>query len=112
MPRVMEVDDVRVMAIETTPGLIAVHATGKVPTTGWTNPALEPFIYIAPPSDGIWDFDFAATAPGMAGQVVLPISANGVFPKPGWLKGVRIDAKNNSREALLGVTIPHLNLAK
>jgi hypothetical protein len=112
MPRVMEVDNVKVMVLKVIGHeLFAVHAEGKVPTTGWTNPALDAFIYIVPPADGIMDFDFVAKAPtGIVGDVVLPIYADTVLPMPKWLKGVRVHAKENSKEAKVGAEIPHLKI--
>jgi hypothetical protein len=105
----MEVDAVRVMVLKSPVELFAVHAEGKVPTTGWSNPALQPVIYITPPLDGMWDFQFVATAPaGGAGDVILPITANTVLPMPKWLKGVRVHAKNNSMEAKIGPAIPYV----
>jgi hypothetical protein len=111
MPRVMEVDSVKVVVLKVGHDLIAVHAEGKVPTTGWTNPALDAFIHIVPPADGIMDFDFVAKAPtGIVGQVVLPITANTIVPMPSWLKGVRVSAKDNSKEVKVGAAVPHFKV--
>jgi hypothetical protein len=63
---------------------------------------LDQYIYIQAPPDGIMDFDFTGKPPaGIAGQIVLPVHAHIVLPKPSWLKGVRVHAKDNSIEAKL-----------
>lgn len=80
-----------------------ITATGKVPTTGWTQPHLQPYIYIQPPPDGIWDFVFLANPPsGPAGDVVLPISGITVWRGSSHLKGVRIHSATNSIVARIG----------
>jgi hypothetical protein len=75
-----------------------ITATGKVPTTGWTLPHLQSYIYIQPPPDGIWDFVFLATPPpGLAGEIVLPITATTLFRAGSFkLKGVRVHSASNS----------------
>lgn len=75
-----------------------ITATGKVPTTGWTQPHLQSYIYVQPPPDGIWDFLFLATPPpGLAGDVVLPITATTLFRAGSFkLKGVRVHSASNS----------------
>jgi hypothetical protein len=111
MSRIMDVDEVRVVVFKAgTVDLFAVYARGHVPTTGWTNIELDHFFYIAPPADGIMDFDFTGKAPtGIVGEVVLPVTATAVNRMPKWLKGVRVIAKANSMEASVGKSVPHLD---
>jgi len=112
MPLVMDVKSASVSVLKNTSKpneLIAVSASGQVPTTGWTNPMLVGVIHIVPPADGIWDFEFVATKPtGIVGQVVLPIHASTVERMPPWFKGVRVHARTNSVVAMLGVPLEHL----
>jgi hypothetical protein len=112
MARVMDVKSVDIAILKINPPLLFVGASGEVPTTGWTNIRLEPYFYIVPPKDGIWDFDFVGNPPtGIAGDVVLPAHASIVLPLPKWLKGVRVHAAQNSMEAVLGKKeIPHVDL--
>lgn len=72
-------------------------------STGWTDPQLIPYIYIQPPPDGIYDFDFVAKPPsGISQPVLTDIRASHiVFPFPDDLKGVRVHASNNSVERRL-----------
>jgi hypothetical protein len=115
--RIMEVDevDVRVFTLDAH-DLFAVHARGRVPTTGWTNISLAPYLMSASesslaPLDGLWDFDFVGTVPtGIVAFMVLPFSADIVLPRPTWLKGVRVYAKDNSKEALIGSSIQGQNI--
>jgi hypothetical protein len=80
---------------------LIILAIGTAPTPGWTKPELSPWVYITPPQDGIYDFSFIATPPsGIVTQVIVPIVGVGVFPNlPSWVKGVRIHASTNSKEA-------------
>lgn len=81
---------------------VAIHATGEVPTTGWTAIRLSPVFYIVQPADGIWDFDMIADPPaGIAGDVVLPVAASTMIEVPAWCKGIRVRAATNKMEALI-----------
>lgn len=88
---------------KTHPPTLHVHAAGLVPTGGWKNGQLVPYIYVHFPADGIWDFDFVADAPdGPAIQVISVVTADYLWHDyPVELKGVRIHAAGNSIEALI-----------
>jgi hypothetical protein len=60
-------------------------------------------IYVVPPADGIYEYDFVAKPPaGVHTQVLTPITAHAVrkdIPKE--LKGVRVIAATNKKQATL-----------
>jgi hypothetical protein len=103
--RVYSVETVEVeflMVIPENPPAIAVSAEGWVVTSGWTHPDLAPWMYIAPPKDGILDLDFVATPPtGLVLEVFSRIRVVKTFPIPAWLRGVRVHSSTNSVEAML-----------
>lgn len=110
MHLVSSVEKVAAAIIKTMPPQVSVVAHGTVPTAGWSNGALSPWFYIAPPADGIHDFDFVAEPPsGQAIQLPSPITANLVIPvapdtywgpgKP--LTGVRVHARANKAVGML-----------
>ncbi len=100
---VHEVTSVDLTIYKTHPPTLAIYAEGIAPTPGYTNPRLEPYVYIHPPTDGIWDFAFVADKPGgIVPTVLCPISTTYYwhnYPKD--LKGVRVHASQNSVEAKL-----------
>lgn len=102
--KVLEVTSVDLTIFKSEPPILAIYAKGTVPTTGYKNGQLFPWIYIQAPPDGIWDFDFVADQPdGPQADVICPIDAQYYwhsFPKD--MKGVRIHASLNKMEALLG----------
>lgn len=109
MPRVSHVDRVEANAVAPPvgPPLLAVAALGLVPTTGWTHPRLAPYVYVKPPADGVWDFDFLADPPqGVVLEVLRPVASDWLGPRPAWCKGVRIHATSNQIAAALGVEQP------
>ncbi|MFB9268380.1 hypothetical protein ACFFWD_35580 [Bradyrhizobium erythrophlei] len=112
MPRIMDVEQVHVIVFKSGPQeVFAVHASGHVPTTGWTQIELDAHVYIVPPADGIMDFDFNGKAPdGIVGEVVLPVTAQTVRRMPKWLKGVRVHAKQNAVEELVTKPVRHLDM--
>ncbi|MGY3695007.1 hypothetical protein ACVIGA_005087 [Bradyrhizobium sp. USDA 3240] len=76
---------------------LVVVAQGDVPTTGWSHIRLSPRYYVAPPADGIWDFDFIGDEPtGGVGQVILPVAAEIIAAHPAWCTGVRVHSATNS----------------
>lgn len=111
--QVFEVSEVKLTIFKTHPPTLAIYAEGMVPTPGYTNPRLEPYIYIQPPTDGIWDFSFDADRPTVpVPDVLVPISATYYwFNYPRDLKGVRIHARVNSMEARLDETVALKELA-
>lgn len=104
MAETVKVYEVKSVKLTTEKSTLLIHADGVVRTGGYTNPRLEPYVYIQPPPDGIWDFDFVADKPtGMVPQVLTPIKAEYKWENyPGDLKGVRVHAETNSVEEKLG----------
>lgn len=105
--KVLEVTSVSFALTKSLPPGLIVHATGKVSSSGWSNGRLVPYVYLVPPQDGIWDFDFIATRPErIALTVISPISASEfIEPMPSWCRGVRVHAGSNemtSGESSLG----------
>ncbi|MCE6976347.1 hypothetical protein EI534_02660 [Pseudomonas frederiksbergensis] len=104
MADVMKVVDVDLKILKSNPPQLHISAIGLVNSGGWTNPRLEPRVYIQFPPDGIQDFDFVADPPqGAAIQVILPIDASKLWKEPPLdkLKGVRVHSASNSIEAPL-----------
>lgn len=97
--KVIEVTKVTLEIQKTNPPTLVINASGKVNTGGWTNGQLIPFVYIVPPQDGIYEFDFVADEPnGISTQVIsnidtAPFSWND-FPND--LNGVKVYASSNS----------------
>jgi hypothetical protein len=97
------------------PSILVVVAHGKVPSSGWSDPSLTPFIYIAPPSDGILDLDFSAEAPVPGTNAVpalLPITATLAMAVPAWVKGVRVHASSNVMKGTDGPALSQLDSGK
>ena len=109
--RVYSVEEVKVeglITIPENPPAISISAKGWVATSGWTAPSLSPWMYIAPPKDGILDLDFVATAPtGIVLQVFTRIATIVAMPVPRWVIGVRVHTSTNRLEKLIeGATTP------
>ena len=101
MAKALYVDDVQLATTRSRPPRLIVAVQGRVTSTGWSNARLEPWVYIAPPSDGLQDLELVATPPaGPAGQVLMPISAEISFWLPKWCRGVRVHASANSMESI------------
>ena len=95
------VDSVAYAILKTNPPQHVISATGTVPTSGWTNARLTPYVYVTQPSDGIQDFGFISEAPtGPVLQVEQTISADWIGYLPLWAKGVRIRGATNFKEVM------------
>jgi hypothetical protein len=104
MANVSKVLDVQLTLLKTNPVKLEIDAFAEVGSPGWTNPRLEPRIYIQFPTDGIQDFDFVADRPeGNTVQVMTPIGASETWENPPLhqLKGIRVHSANNFIEAFL-----------
>jgi hypothetical protein len=102
--KVYEIEQVRITILKSLPPKLQIVVDATVPTPGYTEPELVEYIYVKPPPDGIYDFDFVAKPPdgGPTASVITPISVRHLMePMPEGLKGVRIHASNNSMVKLL-----------
>ncbi|MBO9695836.1 MAG: hypothetical protein J7499_06540 [Sphingopyxis sp.] len=75
--------------------LLVVEAEGLAPTAGWTNVRLEPHVTIAPPEDGVQDFDLVGDRPGDAAEALTEVEAAWEGPLEDWCIGVRIHGIDN-----------------
>jgi hypothetical protein len=98
--QVYTVEDAQVSIMKSDPPQISVTAEGTVRTTGWSNGRLKPHIYVQPPPDGIYGFEFLATPPeGESGDAITPITSEEYKAEmPEGFKGVRIHAETNEKE--------------
>lgn len=99
--KVRTVSKVAYTLTKSLPPILEITASGTVPTSGWGSGFLAPRIYITPPEDGIWDFDFLGAVPN--GYVLDRISGIDArefgIVAPAWLKGVRVHASLNSLDS-------------
>jgi hypothetical protein len=103
MARILTIENIQIQVAKTKTPSVIITALGTVTSGGWSKPRLSPWVYIAPPADGIYDFDFEAAPPtGIATQGITAIATAQVIPNPpSWLKGVRIHASSNNLVGLL-----------
>jgi hypothetical protein len=101
--KIVEVDRVSVSYIKRNPPQLQIGADGKTGSSGWSEPELVQRVYIVPPADGIYDYDFVAKPPPEAStQILTQISATAIRRDiPNGMKGVRVHAKTNKKEAKL-----------
>jgi hypothetical protein len=105
--KVYEIKDVRLTVYRSFPPKLLIEVDAIVPTTGYTQPELVEYIYVKPPPNGIYDFDFVASPPnGPSADVITPISVKHLMePMPRELTGVEVHASNNSKVARLQAAI-------
>ncbi|MEH0157364.1 hypothetical protein V6R21_24845 [Limibacter armeniacum] len=96
--KILNISDVSLEIEKTNPLRLLIKAKGTVPTDGWTNGILVPFVYVVPPIDGIYEFDFVADPPtGISTQAISKIDAEFVWEDfPVDLRGIKIYASENS----------------
>lgn len=100
----------KVDAAEVKPGKTAdslvLKVTGDVPGPGYTDAALLPRIYPAPPADGIYEVDVVATKPAgalVAQTTPIEITNDWSHYPAAHLKAVRFMAKGNQVMATVPV---------
>lgn len=83
-----------------------VSAQGFARTDGWSDFALQPRFPLAPPMDGVMEFDFVGDPPaGQVLQVVSPASAYHTMGLPDWATAVRVHAEDAFIEQEIGAGV-------
>lgn len=98
--KVLEVRDVELSIHED--GWFGVRARASVPSLGWRDPELVPYVSVIAPRDGIYDVDFIAAAPDRgAASVIDVLVVESPMRLPPTVRGVRVHASANSMVGLL-----------
>lgn len=102
--KVYSVSCLNIHVVKTDPPGLVVHVEGEVSTPGWSDFALQHFVYVQPPPDGIYEADLVATPPGgMTPQVITPFAHDETwmgFPIE-HLKGLTVHSGTNKVTAML-----------
>jgi hypothetical protein len=107
--KILEVVSIDLQILKSEPPILVITAEGNTASAGWTEGELNPYVYIMPPADGYYEFDFVAKPPsGPAGSVLTSIGAKTAWPDfPKNLKGVKIYGSKNSMKKELGnISVP------
>ena len=105
--KILVVESVELHFTEGENPAMVIGAQGIASSFGWKNGELVPWVYINPPEDGIWGFDFIADAPaGISIPVISYISTEPfMLETPSWLKGIRVHASTNALTSEINETI-------
>lgn len=101
--RVYCIDSVDISIVKTNPLGLQVDVDGKVTSTGWSGLALQFFVYITPPADGIYEADMVGEPPDRISLPVLTSFSHRQVraPFPDDLKGLKVYSATNSVTAML-----------
>src|SRR5437764_14839312 len=85
------------------PRIVLISAYGATNTSGWSRFRLQPYIYIQPPPDGLWDFVFVGDPPlGISLDVVSHATATYVWTLgQSDFRGVRVHSATNAVEKIV-----------
>lgn len=79
------------------PGLVII-AKGENPNTNYTNIRLEPRVYIAPPANGVWEFDMVGEVPPITDNIMAEVTAEYQWKNiPKDVKGIKVYALRNDK---------------
>ena len=100
MALVHDVRHLDAVIVDSKPKSLVVLAIGSWPFKAGNNPKLVPYVYVAFPGDGIWDFNFIAESTGKPdSEVMAPITACYTWVDfPEKLKGIRVHTSSNKME--------------
>ena len=101
--RVYSIDSVNLAIVKTNPPGLQVHVEGEVASSGWSGFALQYFVYVVPPADGIYEADMVGEPPdGPSLPALTPFSHDETrTPFPDDLKGLKVHSATNSMTAML-----------
>ena len=97
------IKNIRISRSENEPDLMAVKANGLAEINCSLSPALIPKKYTDPPRDGIMELDFILV-PGENNYADVELEVDIVFKMndlPSWVKGLKINASENSNIELI-----------
>ncbi|RRA98758.1 hypothetical protein [Larkinella rosea] len=90
---------------KTHPPLLVISASAEMAHGGYLRAYLVPYVYITPPIDGIWDFDFVGEYPdnGVRTDVITIAIAEPFLWKdyPRGVRGIRIHGSLNKLTRLI-----------
>lgn len=98
MNKIRFVKDIRIVKEDTEPDLMAIRAKGVAELKKLIAPVLQPREYTEIPEDGIYELDFVLNDTGEEFTDV-ELEVDVVFrvkSMPDWVKGVKINASENS----------------
>lgn len=102
------------------PHTLEIFAYGLTRTSGWTNGRLVPHIYLTPPADGVYGFDFVANIPDvelsadsrvrdLGGDFVRGVTAIHTWINfPENLVGVKVFAQRNTMKSFYNEPIQRI----
>ena len=102
--KVYSVSKLDISIVKTNPPGLAINVEGEVRTSGWTGFALNHYVYVNPPADGIYEADMVAVPPGgIVLQVITPFAHDETWPAfpAEHLKGFRVYSATNSVTTML-----------
>lgn len=101
--KVREVKSITLKLLKTNPPELLIHVLGDTLYGGFTGIKLEPYIYVKPPADGVWEFDMVGQPPtGIHDGVITPVTAEYIWKKiPKGLKGIKVHSASNYKTVML-----------
>lgn len=92
LERVPYIKDIKPSVQKSDPPNLIVEVVGDTPNPGWVFPMLVRRIYVTPPADGIWEYDFLAVRSGSPLTVLEEIRASNFWEDYDEknVKGVRV----------------------
>lgn len=102
--KVYSISALSIQVVKTDPPGLSVHVEGDVSTPGWSEFALQHYVYVQPPPDGIYEADVVGAPPeGPTPDVITPFFHSETwirFPQE-HLKGLRVHSGTNSVTTML-----------
>lgn len=99
--KVHTIESVSLSLIKTNPPSVLITVKAENLNSNYTNIRLEPFIYIHPPLNGVWEFTMVGDVPPITDNLITRVGATLEWHAPKDAKGVKVYGETNSKTALL-----------
>ena len=99
--KVHTIESVSLSLIKTNPPSVLISVKAENMNSNYSKIRLEPFVYVHPPLNGIWEFDMVGDVPPITDQLVTRVGATLDWKAPKDAKGVKVYGLTNSKTALL-----------
>jgi hypothetical protein len=100
--KVHSIESVSLFPVVTDPSSLIITVKGENLNSNYTNIRLEPFVYVQPPLNGIWEFTMVGEVPPITDNLVTHVGTQYLwqdFPKNA--KGIRVYSQTNSKSATI-----------
>ena len=97
--KVYSIESVSLSVTAANPPALTITVKGENLNSNYSGIKLDPFVYVQPPPNGIWEFNMIGEVPPITDNIITHVSAQLEWQAPAGAKGVKVYGQMNSKTA-------------